>query len=350
MKKNLITLLIASILVISSIAFGVTVLLGATYETAPMGGIRVTKYNDLNMNEWWDRSSEDSLEGWTIEVYEEVDDEWVYMDEQVTDEYGEVYWHDLTPGTYMLKEIMQDHWMSTTGETRVIQVIGDQYVCHNFGNIQTGSICTYKFHDDNMNGEWDDGEEPVSGWEFELWRDESVWYTEETDQKGQVCFHDVPIGNYTVREELPDGWLNTTPMEFEAVVEHCEVTEVGPFGNVQYGSLRVCKFYDEDMDGEWGDEEGLMDWEILVYDETGTELEYRGFTECGGCVVFEDILPGTYVVTEVIPDGWFNTTADEFTVEVNPGEETEVHFGNIEYGEITIYKFNDLNMDGVYDE
>ncbi|MGM0406299.1 MAG: MSCRAMM family protein, partial [Thermoplasmatota archaeon] len=192
MKKNMIALLIASILVISSVSFGVTIL-GTNTEPETTGGIRVTKYNDLNMNEWWDRhDGEEALEGWTIKLYERVDDEWVYFDEKVTDQYGEVYWHDVPVGEYLLEEVMQDHWMNTTSETKEITVVEDQYACHNFGNVQAGSISAWKFHDKNMDGVWTQPCEGVPGWEIEVWRDDKLWYSGETDEEGKVCFDDVP--------------------------------------------------------------------------------------------------------------------------------------------------------------
>ncbi|MFW6047826.1 MAG: SdrD B-like domain-containing protein [Candidatus Natronoplasma sp.] len=350
--KNILVLLIAGLLVISSIAFGVTVLNGASVATAETGGIRVVKFNDLNMNEWWDRENEEALEGWTMKLYYKNGGQWLEMPryETETDEYGEVYWDDLSPGTYKVEEVMQEHWMSTTGETKKLEVVADQWACHSFGNVQTGSICAWKFHDKNMDGEWTPPCEGIPDWEIEVWRDEKLWYSGETDEEGKVCFHDVPIGDYTVVEETHEDWMNVTPTEVDITVEHGETSTV-EFGNVEYGYIKAYKFYDEDMNGEWDREEKPIEgWEIILYDETGTEELDRKYTNEGGCVRFDKLLPGTYVVREEERDGWFNTTETEVSLKVNAGQRRRVNFGNAEeYCGLRVYKYHDENNNGEYD-
>ncbi|MBN2840159.1 MAG: DUF11 domain-containing protein, partial [Coriobacteriia bacterium] len=73
-------------------------------------------------------------------------------------------------------------------------------------------------------------------------------------------------------------------------------------------------------------------------------------------LLFSGLEPGEYTVTETLQDGWENTTggiAQDATVV--DGETTSLWFGNKriqepEEGDILVYKFNDENDNGLYDE
>jgi len=76
---------------------------------------------------------------------------------------------------------------------------------------QYASISGYKYNDLNNNGEIDDGEEALHGWEIVLSGDASA--TQTTDENGFYAFAGLEAGSYTISETNQNGWLQTYPSE-----------------------------------------------------------------------------------------------------------------------------------------
>jgi PKD repeat protein len=97
---------------------------------------------------------------------------------------------------------------------------------------------------------------------------------------------------------------------------------------------------------------------IILKDSSGTEIS-RTTTSDEGYFEFTELDPGDYIVEEVVPDGYENTTqeTDPPSVPVEDlesGQEREVAFGNClipppKKGKISGYKWNDQNGNGVWD-
>ena len=101
-------------------------------------------------------------------------------------------------------------------------------------------------------------------------------------------------------------------------------------------TITGCKFYDADADGEWDDGEPPIEgWMVHL---TGTDIlsvavdEYA-FTDTEGKFIFEELLPGTYMVEEVFPPApptWLGTTDTSFTHNLERGEDyAGPDFGNV---------------------
>lgn len=77
----------------------------------------------------------------------------------------------------------------------------------------TGSITIYKYNDLNENGEWNEGESFLSGWEVFI--SGSMFQYEGpdpiTDSEGKFVFSNLPLDDYMVCEVMQDGWGNTEP-------------------------------------------------------------------------------------------------------------------------------------------
>ncbi len=77
---------------------------------------------------------------------------------------------------------------------------------------ETGTVSAFKFNDLNENGVQDEGEQPLSGWEFTLYQDDQqVGDSDTTDANGLVSF-EAPVGDYVICETLQNGWTNSTPL------------------------------------------------------------------------------------------------------------------------------------------
>ncbi|MEZ6059031.1 MAG: SdrD B-like domain-containing protein [Planctomycetaceae bacterium] len=86
-----------------------------------------------------------------------------------------------------------------------------------FGNIRaTGSISGTKFEDTNANGVRDSGENPVSGVTVYLDSNDNGMLDagelfDVTDTGGNFLFMNLPTGDYTIRELVPAGHVETAP-------------------------------------------------------------------------------------------------------------------------------------------
>jgi len=118
-----------------------------------------------------------------------------------------------------------------------------------FGNArefiepEPGAILVHKFEDLNENGEFDEGEPMLEGWEFTLTmepmlEDEMVPLNGvpsvqgATDEDGMLLFDGLMPGEYTVTETLQDGWTNTTPLSQTVTVGENRTAHLW-FGNIE---------------------------------------------------------------------------------------------------------------------
>lgn len=93
------------------------------------------------------------------------------------------------------------------------------------------------------------------------------------------------------------------------------------------GSISGVKFHDMNGNGEKDDGEmGLEGWKIILTMPDGTVLTTT--TSDNGTYSFEELLPGMYLIKEIMQDGWYMTAPEDPLVEVVGGEETIVDFGN----------------------
>ena len=101
------------------------------------------------------------------------------------------------------------------------------------------TISGYKFHDENANGNWDDGEETLSGWEFYIDLNENGQYDPAepnalSDPNGLFEFEGVSApGTYTLGEVQRDGWFQTYPggLTYQIAAEPNNIYAGYHFGN-----------------------------------------------------------------------------------------------------------------------
>ncbi len=194
-------------------------------------------------------------------------------------------------------------------------------------------ISVRKFHDANINGVQDEGEEDVTGWLVDVTDPlgvENPVYTPETIDASVA-------GTYVFVEDTPTGTLQTVsyldgsqqsfypsadPTVNVPVAGTSGETHAVVYGNVGVGSVKACKVYDRDGDGVPDDDEpGVPGWEMVL---TGTDVTgatvgpLSQTTGSDGCTTFASLLPGSYTVTETIPTTgtWISTGSTSATVEI----------------------------------
>ncbi|MBI2010779.1 MAG: hypothetical protein HYS89_00875 [Candidatus Colwellbacteria bacterium] len=127
----------------------------------------------------------------------------------------------------------------------------------------------------------------------------------------------------------------------------------------ELGSIFGTKFNDLNGDGIWDDDEpGLEDWTIQLW--VGDDQLDETLTDVDGLYSFEDLEDDNYFVCELLQNDWVQTFPDtedgcwEVSI-VDGSDETNVNFGNQvipapPISTIVGYKWNDLDVDGIWDE
>ena len=211
--------------------------------------------------------------------------------------------------------------------------------CSGDGGGTKGLICVQKFYDADGNGTWDQGEQELYEWPVYIYDEAGALvdtlYTPD-------CIALEP-GTYTLEEDMPTGWGNTTPASVDVEVTTGSEETVW-FGNIELGRICVDKFYDTNMNGQWDQGElELEEWEIDIYDDAGNFIDTLEAPECIW------LYPGSYTAAEAIYVGWGNTTPAEVDVEVRTNSTDYINFGNIQLGRICVAKFYDADTDGQWD-
>ncbi|MBN2293619.1 MAG: hypothetical protein JXM70_14415, partial [Pirellulales bacterium] len=310
----------------------------------------VTIYQDQDKNgqlDWTDTDGDsewDPGEGerWTITV----------ADDPTTIDLDETGWYvfdDLPIGQYRIREIIPPDYVQTA------PLLPDYYDIdlrsgpiasgYDFGNRPTpGSICGRKGLDLDEDGVFEEGEPGQSGVTIVLYRDvdgdgELDYEDYEvqripTGNDGSFQFDNVSVGDYIVIEETPDGFEQILPADHEGIPVHVnpgqtvadllfvntdirgclmgwkwidlnrnnehEDDEPGLAGVIIYLDLNDNGQFDgsdKDGDGKWDPGEGEQ-WAISEDDDPATtDVET-------GSWVMEDVVPGTYIVREELPEGY----------------------------------------------
>ncbi|WP_371357699.1 SdrD B-like domain-containing protein, partial [Hydrocoleum sp. CS-953] len=179
---------------------------------------------------------------------------------------------------------------------------------------------------------------------------------------GSYSFNDLPLNNYTVREQQQQDFLQTTPETVAVSLTSDQPDPTVNIGNTFGFSGR--KFNDLNGNGILDEgEPGLR--EVTIYIDinnneilddgdisttTDDQGNYRLFTS-------SDIPNGTYFVREVAQEGFQQTTLNPvITIDdgeiLNVEDTFNVNFGNQQQqvqGRISGTKFNDLDGDGNFD-
>jgi streptogramin lyase len=148
---------------------------------------------------------------------------------------GSYAFQGLEPGTYWVREVLQDGWQQTFPGF-VAQVGAGQHVVElasgqllegiDFGNLAVGEIRGQKFEDLDGDGVRDAGEPGLNGWRVELydagdnllasdtthdWDLNGDGQIDPLSERGWYAFVGLEPGTYTVRELPQPGWYQTAP-------------------------------------------------------------------------------------------------------------------------------------------
>ncbi|MEM8679007.1 MAG: hypothetical protein AAGF97_06630 [Planctomycetota bacterium] len=246
----------------------------------------------------------------------------------------------------------------------------------NFGNVAP-DILGYAWHDENINGDWDPGEEGLNDWTVYLDLNQNGQHDDDeplsvtgTDSRHDGVFWFVaPSGSYVVRELVADGWVQTfpggpvgSPPNFEHVVVVEEAfaaaavmdgdggssqNPVGDFGvaaSPNFGNafeieIGGRKFYDRGTPNDFAGDQPLPGWQILAYVDDDQDGMLNDAERQAGAAMMATtndsgewvmrLSPSVdYVVVESLPDGWRQRAPQ---VEVLAADVMDVGLGRFGY-------------------
>ena len=230
-----------------------------------------------------------------------------------------------------------------------------------FGNWKWFDITVFKYEDVNGNGEFDAGDIPLPGWDIYVYGwpwsyDSSVALDEVTDGTGHANFTITVPGFYEIYEEQRAGWCMKEPFYgyywFDAYSG--AVYDEFRFGNFECVDITVFKYEDVDSDGTYdaGSDKPIPGWWIDLY--LNGEWYDGGYTNGTGYLVFTVCYAGEYTLVEELYYGYvtpINPASGMYVFDVQSGSVLGTFmFGNFFDVYIPVFKYEDVDGDGVYDQ
>jgi len=331
------------------------------FGNVQVGTISGLKFNDVNANGILD-PGESTLPNW--QIFLDINNNGTPDSNEPltsTNAQGNYSFVNLPPGNYPVREVQQPNFRQTTPNPAPISIVsGTNATGINFGNnFFAGTISGLKFNDINANAQLDPGEPTLSNWQIYLdlngnSRLDSNEPNTLTNNQGNYAFVNIPPGNYTVREVQQPNFRRTTPNPGIINLTPGAVINNVNFGNNFFiGSISGLKFNDLNANGfRDATDPTLGNWQIYIDLNNNGRLESgepTTFTNGEGNYTFANILPGNYLVREVVQPGWVQTTPNPGPISITGGTNaTGINFGNnFPTGSISGFKFNDLNGNGV---
>ncbi|MDQ5858749.1 MAG: SpaA isopeptide-forming pilin-related protein, partial [Acidobacteriota bacterium] len=299
--------------------------------TGTIGGL---KFNDVNGNGVRD-AGEPGLSGVTIRVIDAAGS----VRTATTDATGAFSVTGLPAGAYVVSEIVPTGFIQTApaapGTFTQTLTAGQTVANLLFGNrAAVGMVTGNKFNDVNGNGVRDAGEPGLAGVTIRLTDASGVVRTTTTDATGAFSFSDVGAGAYVVSEVVPAGFVQTAPAAPGTIA--ITIAAGGNssgllFGNrastgpADIGSITGRKILDFNGNGIL--DAGDRGFEGIVFQLRDASGALRTATSnANGDFTFSNLPAGTYVLTEVLPENFFQTfpgspeTPGNYTITITTGQ------------------------------
>ncbi len=184
------------------------------------------KWHDLNGDGKKD-PAEPGLKGWQIGLTGDA------TLSTTTDSLGNYRFMQLTPGNYVVAEVLQTGWQQSfppePGTHNIILAPGQSAGNVDFGNWKTGEIRGMIWRDLNVNESKEANEPVIKGWRVNLAGAANLSTT--TDTLGNYAFTSLTPGTYNITVESRDKWRVTFPRDS---VHTVELTSAQVAGNINF--------------------------------------------------------------------------------------------------------------------
>ncbi len=213
----------------------------------------------------------------------------------------------------------------------------------------------------NPNGVWKleiiDNQQDHSGvlnsWSLTIKHGEA---SAQTDASGAWYFPGLAPGEYTVRQIVPTGWVETAPLAgFLKTTLAASAVELLNFGTARSGSIAGTVWKDINGDlYQQSNEPGLANWRVYVDTDSDGIFdtgEKSALTNANGAYLITQLKPGKHLVRQVLQTAWRQSypwlnAGHDVTLKSGQGI-TFVDFGATKTGAISGNVFNDLEANGV---
>ncbi len=271
------------------------------------------------------------LDGWKMTVYNETSDQEVGNDTTDINGYYEIC--GLVPGDYWICEEERTGFTNMTPACRNF-TIEDANVTFDIRNAKLTCIDGWKINNATGQG--------LEGWNITVKNSTSGsligW--DLTNETGYFQICDLTPGyNYTVCEELKDGW---TPVGGSTCIID---DELGCFGDTVIFSNDPPPLYcivGRKVDAHTGN--GLSGWNITV---TGEGIVQSNLTIAMGYYTICGLVPGDYTVCEELQSGWVNVSPLCYNITILDSNETVPDFVNDPIGNVSGHKYRQGTATGL---
>jgi uncharacterized protein (DUF2141 family) len=331
---------------------------GPTFGAFQYVNLKYQSYEDVTGNGTYNSATDPGVTGAQVKVYRDNGDGVFNASNDTlvngivapSTRAGEATMLSLVPGTYFVTQTPPSGYVQTSPASPTYATVqarsGMDPAELYFGNARPGSISGTVFRDvygsgantqnlplsgrvvfldANNNGKLDTGETSTT-----------------TNALGQFTFSNLLPGSYNVVEQLPSGWLLTTPAT-QSVALTSGLNKPGlVFGNALPDSIAGQVFEDRNGDGQFTP--GLISDRALNWSVTLTRARDGQVTTApvvNGYYTFNNLLPGNYSLSVAPPAGWQITTPARSVVMGDNQSVPGMDFGFFQKVTVSGQLFND---------
>ncbi len=263
-----------------------------------------------------------------------------------------------------------------------IQLVGGQSgLNYDFGELLPASVSGYVYVDANNNGSFDPGETPIAGVKVTLLdaSGKPTGATAVTDSSGFYQFDNLMPGTYGVSETQPAGYLDGLDAAGTlggAAHNPGDLIDGIPlasgqsglnydFGELLPASVSGYVYVDANNNGSFDPgETPIAGVKVTLLDASGKPTGATAVTDSSGFYQFDNLMPGTYGVSERQPSGYLDGLDAAGTLggtAHNPGDLIDgiplasgqsglnYDFGELLPASLSGYVYSDDNNNGKFD-
>jgi len=216
------------------------------------GNLSISGVKFYDPDDSGDKTGKDLLGDWNITLSKWNETNWEKLETKATSAeeatLGQYSFDHLVPGLYRVCETLKDGWEQTWPDTSdgcyEVDLTGESPKDKSdadFGNRGDLVIDPCKFNDLDGDGVWDDGELGIPGWNITVTGSNDYEETLPTREGGCVLFEHLLPGEYTVSEEMREGWTPTTTTNETFTLSSENSPYYIEFGNYQPSGFEVRK-------------------------------------------------------------------------------------------------------------